>query len=311
MALLLTLLVVVLLVTVVLEFDRATRTTVRAAGNFRDGMKAFHLAASGVAAAQAVLKDDRLRRGSVDSLDEIWATPFPPYPLGDGTVAVTIRDETGKLNVNALVTPSGTKPTPPLQIERLKELFRLKGLNPALVDAIVDWLDRDEIEGPNGAESSYYAHLDHPYQCRNGPLETLAELHLIKGITDDVYRSISSFLTVYPTPLGAGYRINLNTADPLVIQASPFFEGGTVTFPLDAAQVEKIVAARPFTTVNQLNTVSGLEQRVVSQLLPLYAVTSSYFSVYSEGTANGVTKAVQAVIDRAGTQSIRYWRLAD
>ena len=119
MALVLTLLVLVLLVTAVLEFDRSTRTMVKAAGNFRDGMKAFHLATSGIAAAQALLKDDLVRHGGRDDLTELWATPLPPYPLGDGTVAAWIQDEGGKINVNALVTPSGTKPSVPLQIEQL------------------------------------------------------------------------------------------------------------------------------------------------------------------------------------------------
>ncbi len=308
MALVLTLLVLVLLVTAVLEFDRSTRTMLKAAGNFRDGMKAFHLATSGIAAAQALLKDDLVRHGGRDDLTELWATPLPPYPLGDGTVAVAIQDEWGKINVNALVTPSGTKPSVPLQIEQLKRLFRLKGLDPAPVDAIVDWLDRDDIEEPSGAESAYYERLDRPYRCRNGRMDTLAELHLVKGITDEVYRAISPYLTVSTSD----ERININTADPLVLQTLPVQDRDGVAFPLDAEQVEKIVAARPFAANGDLSKVSGMTSAVVSQLLPRIAVTSSSFSVYAEGEANGVRKGVLAIVDRSrGEPVLKYWRLAD
>ena len=309
MALVLTLLVLVLLVTAVLEFDRSTRTMVKAAGNFRDGMKAFHLATSGIAAAQALLKDDLVRHGGRDDLTELWATPLPPYPLGDGTVAAWIQDEGGKINVNALVTPSGTKPSVPLQIEQLKRLFRLKGLDSAPVDAIVDWLDRDEIEEPSGAESAYYERLDRPYRCRNGRMDTLAELHLVKGITDEVYRAISPYLTVYTSD----ESINVNTADPVVLQTLPVpGQDGAVAFPLDAEQVEKLVDARPFAAKGDLSKVPGMTPAVVSQLLPRITVTSSWFSVYAEGEANGVKKGILAVVDRSrGEPTLRYWRLAD
>jgi general secretion pathway protein K len=316
MALVLTLLVVVLLVTAVLEFDRSTRTTLKAAGNFRDGMKAFHLATSGIAAAQAVLRDDLAKTGNVDNLTELWATPFPPYPVGDGTVSVAIQDEGGKININTLVKPDGDRflSEPVWQVERLKQLFRLKELDPNLVDAIVDWLDRDDIPEPHGAETGYYQSLDRPYRSRNGHMETLAELHQIKGITDDVYRAIAPYLTVYWNgPQGGESRINVNTADPLVLESLAVREGPEVKFLLDAAQAEQIVAARPFKTIlNEVDKVPGLSKDVVSKLNPQLDVKSQFFSIYAEGEANGVKKGVIAVADRAtGDSTLRYWRLAD
>ncbi len=308
MALVLTLLVLVLLVTAVLEFDRSTRTMVKAAGNFRDGMKAFHLATSGIAAAQAVLKDDWVNHRGRDDLTELWATPLPPYPLGDGTVAVAIQDEGGKINVNALVKGTAKQSA---RITQLRELFRIKGLDPAPVDAIVDWLDQDDIEEPAGAESAYYERLDRPYRCRNGRMDTLAELHLVKGITDEVYRVISPYLTVYPRDTDAP-RINLNTADPVVIQASLASEKGVP--PDAAAQVDRIIAARPFSKLIDMDTVSGLDALVKAALKSpqYYVLTSDVFSVYAEGEANGVKKGVLAIVDRShGEPVLKYWRLAD
>ncbi|MEO6666533.1 MAG: hypothetical protein ABIO65_07155, partial [Nitrospiria bacterium] len=140
--------------------------------------------------------------------------------------------------------------------------------------------------------------------------ETLAELHLVKGITDEVYRAVAPYLTVYRN--GATDPLNVNTADPLVLQTLPVKEGQGFSFPLDATLVEKVVAARPFATPTDLNKVFGLEQKVESQIKDLLNVRSTHFWVYAEGDAHGVKKAVQAVVDRsAGEPVLRYWRLAD
>jgi general secretion pathway protein K len=55
------------------------------------------------------------------------------------------------------------------------------------VDSIMDWRDLDENPRLSGAESDYYLGLDPPYACKNGPLDDLSELLLIKGITPELY----------------------------------------------------------------------------------------------------------------------------
>ena len=35
----------------------------------------------------------------------------------------------------------------------------------------------------NGAKESYYSGLTPPYHCKNGPLDSLEEMLLIKGVT--------------------------------------------------------------------------------------------------------------------------------
>ncbi|MFZ5874972.1 MAG: type II secretion system minor pseudopilin GspK [Nitrospirota bacterium] len=315
LALVLTLLVLVLLVTAVLEFDRSTRTSIRAAGNFRDGMKAFHLATSGVAAAQAVLRDDLQKKPTVDDLTELWATPYPPYPVGDGTVALAIQDEGGKLNINALVTTNGEVPKDDYVRQELRALFTLKEFDPDVVDAIVDWLDWNDIPEPRGAEGAYYQGLDRPYASRNYWIDTLSELHLVKGVTDEVFRAISSYLTVYPVKPGGPYKVNVNTADPIVLQALVIRRDANAPYEpaLSAEEVDRIVAARPFKTMLEFANGVGMSdtdprRTLLQQQLD---VKSSFFSVYSEGEVNGVKKAVIAVVNRPRDQALTYWRLAD
>jgi general secretion pathway protein K len=58
---------------------------------------------------------------------------------------------------------------------------------PELIDSFNDWIDTDDIPRSNGAETEdYYATLDKPYSAKNGPLDTVRELLLIRGFSDAI-----------------------------------------------------------------------------------------------------------------------------
>ena len=65
-------------------------------------------------------------------------------------------------------------------------LMGLPGMTIDVADAILDWLDEDDETRENGAEFDYYAALDPPYAPKNGPLETIEEMLLIRGVTPDL-----------------------------------------------------------------------------------------------------------------------------
>ncbi|MDC4222924.1 MAG: general secretion pathway protein GspK [Candidatus Manganitrophus sp.] len=172
-ALLLSLLVVLLLTVLILEIDFQARADLRAAGNFRDDLKAFYLARSAVSAGEAILKEDLRFSNKYDGLDELWAYPVPDYPLGDGVLSGAITDETGKFNLNSLVDNNG-KTAATVQKTRhkqLRRLFELLQLDPELVDPIVDWADIDsEPISAYGAEDETYRRLDPPLLRQKCPL---------------------------------------------------------------------------------------------------------------------------------------------
>ncbi len=62
-------------------------------------------------------------------------------------------------------------------------LLHLPGMSYEIADAILDWLDDDELPRRYGAESEYYQRLDSPYFAGNGPLQSLDELLLVRGAT--------------------------------------------------------------------------------------------------------------------------------
>jgi general secretion pathway protein K len=301
MALLLVLLVITLLVAMVVEFDYWTRIDLRSAGNLRDGLQATYLAKGGVASAQALLKDDYRRNSNTTDLTGTWAIPLPPIPLGEGTVLLRITDESSKFNLNNLGNQPNLLQKKQTIIEAI-ELFRLAQVPPEIgepiADAIADWVDTDnEPTGSFGAEESYYQSLPKPYHCKNKPMDSLSELHLVKGMTDDIYRKVSPYVTV-----ASNGKININTAEPIVLQALGFDENA----------VKKLIDNRPFTKTSDLYNFmkQGELTQAYSRNQDLFTIKSDTFSVESRGKVHDVEKTVQSLLIRSGgIATIKTWRV--
>jgi len=89
-----------------------------------------------------------------------------------------LEDESSRLNLNALL----------LADEQQEEggrtlLMGLPGMTESIADAIMDWIDEDDEPRDFGAEIETYGALDPPYSTRNGPMETVEELLLVRGVT--------------------------------------------------------------------------------------------------------------------------------
>ena len=89
-----------------------------------------------------------------------------------------LEDESTRLNVNAL-----------LMADKLMEnagrdlLMGLPGMTEDVADAILDWMDEDDEAREYGCESDYYQGLSPPTIAKNGPLDTVEELLLVRGVT--------------------------------------------------------------------------------------------------------------------------------
>lgn len=63
-------------------------------------------------------------------------------------------------------------------------LMALPGMTVEVADAILDWLDEDEEPRPLGAEfSDYYMNLQPAYKPANGPISSIEQLLLVRGVT--------------------------------------------------------------------------------------------------------------------------------
>jgi type II secretory pathway component PulK len=113
------------------------------------------------------------RRGSFS----IIAAIPPGTESGSRTFRYGVTDESGKININSLVQldPTG-------QIAH-DVLMKLPNVTEEIADAIIDWIDADDNPRPAGAEGSTYAAMSPPYQCKNGPLDTIEELLQVRDVT--------------------------------------------------------------------------------------------------------------------------------
>jgi DNA uptake protein ComE-like DNA-binding protein len=178
-----------LLSLVVVGVLHSARIDLRVVKNQGDRMQAHYLALAGIEKAKALLYQDareRSRSGRNHS-GALYNAPeqFHDLPLGRGRFRVLRRgsldegggilygvsDEESRLNVN---TASA------------EELGKLDALTPDIAAAIVDWRDADNAVTPNGAEADYYLSLRPPHRPRNGPLQTIRELLMVRGVSREL-----------------------------------------------------------------------------------------------------------------------------
>lgn len=189
-ALLLAVWLLALLAVVVGEFVFSTRVNSAAERNKRDDLRAWTLAIAGYRAALAAL-DDRIGGLSLDGdgglllhyrgAPEGTAAAATDVALGEGTYSWRIASEDGLVNVNG-----------PLARTVLANLLKECGVGPGadrdtVIDSILDWRDSNRDHRLNGAEEDYYRGLDPPYSCKDGRLDVLEELLLVRGVTPEIF----------------------------------------------------------------------------------------------------------------------------
>ena len=303
MALVLTLVVVTILAVLVLEFSYLMRVEAEISGNYRDSLKAYYIANSGVNFAYLLLRDDKDL--SYDSLDEDWALAKLPIAMEEGAVIFHIIDECGKININSLLGREGKIDERRRAV--LERLFEILEIDRELVDVICDWIDKDDEVRDFGAEDDYYSNLENPYPCKNGFLDTIDELFLLKGFNDEVFYgkgkgrgSLDSYLTVY----GDG-KVNINTAPDIVLQSlHPDIDGGL------AQGIGEYRVDHPFKKTKDLEEVFGIDDRIYNEISPLITVKSNSFQVYAIGSLGEARKRIKAILKREEKDlEIKYWRV--
>jgi len=91
-----------------------------------------------------------------------------------------LADESARLNLNTLLALD--QKDPKAGVAR-QVLMGLPGMSEDIADAILDWMDPDDEPREFGAEIDSYASLSPAYAAKNGPLDTIEELLLVRGVT--------------------------------------------------------------------------------------------------------------------------------
>lgn len=236
-ALLLALLFIVLLTAIVVEFAYEMQVDASLIERSTTNTEAYLAARSSIALSMSVLAADVFigeqevgESGTAfyDSLDEPWASSTPLVEFNDAVVSIDITDEYGKLNLNALIyeDEGGEERVFQPLVDAMTVIFENRAPDQLPIDAILDWLDADDQPRPFGFENDYYQSLETPYECKNGPMDSLEELLLIPGVTPELFfgefeseielAPLGTLLTVHGHPEG---KVNVNTAPYEVLEA--------------------------------------------------------------------------------------------
>jgi len=98
-----------------------------------------------------------------------------------GGVRYGLEDESTRLNLNILLLADMRE-----ENGGRKLLMSLPAMTEDVADAILDWIDADDEPRQYGAERETYSSLTPPYAPKNGPLETVEELLLVRGVTPEL-----------------------------------------------------------------------------------------------------------------------------
>jgi general secretion pathway protein K len=249
----------------------ATTATVdrrRTAGAL-ESLQADALARSAVTTA-AVLLGEQARTGEPDTSRAAWARPLGRRPAGPGWVEVTVEDEARRLDLNA-----------PGAGVALARLLRALDLDPALADALADWIDRDDTERPHGAERDWYRRQNPPLVPPNAPVRGLGELALLRGADARTLERLRPFVTVAGEP-----RVNPNTAPREVLEA----------WLGDPQRAQDVIARRA-------------QALVPCDDLPPCTTRAQHYRVRVTAGVGRVRRRVEAVVWAVGTEPrVTAWR---
>ena len=320
-AILLTLLIMSLIVTVTFQFNTSMTSELYAAANLRDGVRLASIANSGFHYALAVLFEDAAAENTFDSFHEDWAdfralSANSGVMFEDGRFEVRIIDHSGRIQINQLIqapAEEGGEYTYDMTQKDLLTRFLSSeefGLDEEtvddLVDALKDWMDPDHEVTNFGAESSFYRTLDKPYACRNAPLVSLEELLLVRGISRELYYGTEEMpgISAYLTTQGNDGKININTAPPLVLRSLSEY--------LDQEMVEEMIAYREdedndLSSISWYSGVRGVSSEV--SIDHLVTTSSHYFEIRSAGIRETMIKGVEGLVERKeGALRILSWK---
>ena len=336
-ALLLVISVTTILIATALEYNRRARFAVLSTAAARDRLTLSQMTASGIHAAMALLAKDRAE-SNIDSLQEDWANPdkinelLSEIPFEDGTLAVNITDEMGRIQINALVTFPDSRNFNETQrqlLERYLNYFKDDAEEiledsqpPAIINSLKDWLDSGDdeaITGLSGAESAYYQDLSPPYSSHNGPIADINDLLLIKGITPELYYGsaekpgIADALTVHGMMPGAGTsftfpgKININTAAlPVLVAMLPTESVDLATAFFELRQ--ELASGKEAPDLSDPAWYKNMAGFSGMNLDPkLITMASDTFRIVSEAKVNNATLTATAVVQRLQNTKTGKW----
>lgn len=313
-ALLVALWVLIILSLIVGSFAFEMDLEARLVSHKRKQFQAERLARSGVEYAQAILSESyQVKQLELESQPDdetgflqaaLYASRGLPttseIAMGDGTFRVTLEAGGGARNVNLLTRAEWI------------DIFEMANI-PAtewdtMIDCLLDWIDAGDFQRLNGAESDDPFYQERGYPVKNGLLDSVEELLLIKGWGEDVLYGtdadeegepifgIAELLTVW----GNG-KVNLNTAGTDVLLSFAEYEDW------ELAGVEEARLGEDGEEGTLDDGIKSLEQ--VGADPGKFNLQSEFVKVTSVGELFGTRYKIECILLPNGrTPRIVYWK---
>jgi len=282
-ALVVTLLALVLITAIVVEFSYGVYTSTNNLYNWRDSQRLSIMAKSGVNVSAKYLLDilGRYSYSYPGSMELPVENPFEDF---NGTIIVRIEDETSKFNINSIVYKNGDKNNG--AYISFKSLLKILSIDEKIADRIKDWIDPDSIAELPDSEVG----------AKNSPLVTVDEILLINGINKKDYDKLLPYITVYGTT--DNLVININGAEAPVLRC--------LSDDIDEETSKKIIKYRetnPFVNIGQVHNVATFQTRTGVSVI----FKGENFSIKSTAASGGVKRIIETVLDTS-QEKIRYWK---
>jgi general secretion pathway protein K len=166
----------------------SVRTQVRVAHNVMDAARAEALADGGVTLAAMDLLAGRRDRAHARRFPLDGSAVACEIP-GEGVLVIAVSDEAGRIDVNSAGIPL------------LQALVAGLGEQPEtaarVAEAIFDFRDSDDDRKPNGAESADYRAAGLGWRPKNAPLQSVAELAQVRGLSPELLARMRPHLTAH------------------------------------------------------------------------------------------------------------------
>ncbi len=251
------------------SFALTMRRETSVTASLRDTALIQAYAESGVSLAQKMLSiRDKSQRWQANG--SIYAVTIDGYP-----VRIKLLSERGKVDINRADEALLQK----LFASVVDEIDRQQ----ALVSAILDWRDSDDLVHVNGAEKEQYLQAGLNYTPANRDFQQIEELQNVLGMTAEIYQQIQPMITLY-----SGQKtVDLQLADKMVLMALT---------DLTEAQIDEYLQQRKQNMVLSLPTprLPGIMQSTTQS-----ADSDEVYSVISQvQLAPGIEGGVRVVMKK-------------
>lgn len=221
----------------------------------------------------------------------------------------------------------------------LDQAMRLLAVDPgdagAISAAILDWIDRDKNPHINGTESDYYESLDPPYKAKDGLIDDLSELLLVRGVTPELYGLEGAVPPPPPpelrdeigfdalqvqratlrqlfTPISSG-QININTASAEVLQLLPGVDENTAQRIIWARDGQDTGQPIPFRSPGEALNLAQVNPSLISQIQSRLIVKGITFEIHLDCEIDGIHRQYSAILRRNSPRDIQvltfHWKL--